>query len=677
MISLNNGILAVQIDDQAQLVHLENLRENTGNLIHTPAPIFRMILQTGENWEDVAYAQKAELSFVQRENEGVISVAALNTRMGRHEIGIEFTLRLDGEMLRFASRVDNRSDSTVVDFVYPCVGGIGEIKGQRPGLILPRWYGEYHTDIIGELRSSTARDGRYELTDTYPCHMCMQWMTLMGGGMSLYVGSHDERFHATTLRAACRTENAVVLELDKMAFIKPAQQWNGPETVVWLYRGSWQPGAECYRDWANSTWRRPVTPKKWMQDMTGYLLVINKQQYGDILWPYDQIPALYRLAKEFGFNALGLFGWYETGHDNNYPDLAVAEYMGGEEKLREGIRAVQKDGGHVTLYYQGHLIDVNSSFYTERGQAVEGKTRWNTPYYEQYNKFTNSDFLRFFTRKTFVTACPHSHEWQELMAKNADWIQSLGADGILYDQIGGIAPMPCFSTEHGHDSPSNSYSQGRLQLLSRIRQQVDSHPDFAFMTEIFTDVYAQFIDCIHGWNSHPDAKGCRRGIESSSRPRVIHTPGIVRHTFPDGLITARNFRPFIEPRTVNYCLCYGLRMEMELRTFADLTYIENDPHPEWRGYSRSVSLLMQKHSALLMNGTYHCDAELSELNPALHHGRFTAGGQECIVFWNDTATPLPIRLAGHSASRWETPDAEGAGVPETLAPDSVIVLFDR
>ena len=37
------------------------------------------------------------------------------------------------------------------------------------------------------------------------------------------------------------------------------------------------------------------------------------------------------------------------------------------EKLKEGIRAVHAKGGHVTLYYQGHLMDVGSKFYKEKG----------------------------------------------------------------------------------------------------------------------------------------------------------------------------------------------------------------------------------------------------------------------------------------------------------------------
>ena len=671
---LNNGILKLELDAQGRIINLESLKHHTGNLIHEPAPLFRVILKTGENWEDVAYAKNAEMTFECSSNNAVINVHALHTRMGRHTIEMELRIKLDDEKLLFDAVINNHSESTVIDFLYPCIGSICQLNGKKPGLLLPLWYGEYHTNIIDELMGSVERDGRSELSETYPGNLSMQWMTLMGGGMSMYLGSHDAAFHTTALRTVGQNDG-VVLEIDKIAFVAPKSEWLAPQTVLWLYKGSWQPGAELYRNWANCSWRKQVIPKQWVKDMTGYLLVINKQQYGDILWPYQEIPALYDMAKTYGFNTLGLFGWYESGHDTMYPDLEVSQSMGGEEKLRDGIRYIHEQNGRVTLYLQGHLLDINSPYYQQHGDEVETKTRWGNPYYEQYNKFTNSDFLRSFTRKVFATACPHSRKWQELMAEKADWIHSFGVDGVLYDQIGGRPSTPCFSQKHGHDNPSTSFSQGRVQLLSRIRKQADLHQEYAFFTEMLTDVYAQNIDCIHAWRNHPDRKGSRLTIENNSNPSVILTPGVLRHTFPDVISTVRNYRPYIDPRTVNHCLCYGLRMEMELRTLKDLELIQEDFRPEWRNYSYIVSQFRQKHADLLLNGCYHCDAELSSLNPALHHGRFTASEKECIVLWNDTDETLPICLTGYNVSRWETPYESGKGVPNTIQPNSLIVLF--
>ena len=54
---------------------------------------------------------------------------------------------------------------------------------------------------------------------------------------------------------------------------------------------------------------------------------------------------------------------------------------------------------------------------------------------------------------------------------------------------------------------------------------------------------------------------------------------------------------------------------------------------------------------------------------------FTQGGRQCVVFWNDSDEELPLDLCGRAVQSWETPDAQGEGAPERIAPNSVVVLF--
>ena len=675
MYTIQNESLCLTLDEQARLVELRNKRTGKGNVIARPAPLFRAVLHNGENWEDVARAENAHLSLCAQGDQLTVQVDSLTTRMGTQDIRMTLTLRLDGEQVRFGATIDNRSETTLNDFFYPCVGAIQTLGNGAPGLLYPDFFGVYHTDIVSELASHEGWDGGKVLTTPYPYTLSMQWMTLIDGDQCLYLSGHDDQFYASSLRVVGDERRDVILEMDKMAFVAPGEVWECPEYVMSLYQGSWQQGAAEYRQWAQS-WRHPVTPKKWMQEMNGYYLVINKQQFGDELWPYETIPHLYDLAQENGCDAVGLFGWFQSGHDNQYPDLKVSDTMGGEQLLKDGIRSIQEKGGHVTLYYQGHLIDMNSPFYLSgKGQQMAGKSRWGTPYFEEYSKYAESDYLRRFSRKIFVTVCPWCKEWHDLMAERADWVRSFGADGILYDQIGGINPTPCFDRTHGHSKPSLSYAQGRLRLLPAIRASVDKYDEYSFMTETITDVYSQFIDCIHGIGSSCGGQAERAEYCKSHRPMVFNAPEMFRQTFPETISTVRNSRPYISPRLANYSLTYGFRFEMELRYLSDKEFIEENRHPEWKAYARAVCALRKRHAELLLKGTYSCDEQLTAANPALNHGVFTQGGEQCVVFWNDSNEEVALDLCGRCVTRWETPDEQGEGLPERIAPNSVLVLF--
>lgn len=592
MIMLDNGKVRVDVDEMGRIAFLST--PDMQNVISTPVDLFHANVHLGDNWENSIFEKDQQIKVSASENCITVSCDQLMAKDGILDISVKLVISANDDKLNFESEIDNRSSATVVDWYYPCIGRIDQLDDGVMSLYFPRHLGEKYVNIGEYLRSLNRREALHTLSEMYPGYLSMQWMMLEGSQNTLYLSGRDDLFHTSSQRAVGSKTGGVILEMNKMAFVKPGEKWVCPKYLLWLYQGSWREGAKEYRTWAQ-TWRYPVKPKNWIKKMNGYFLVINKQQYGDIIWPYDTMPELWKFAQAHGFDTLGLFGWYDTGHDNNYPDLKVSEEMGGAEELKRQIRFVQQEGGHVTLYNQGHLIDVCSNYYQKEGKKLEGKSRWGTGYHEVYDKFCGSDYLRFFSKKIFTTACPSCRDWQELMAKKADWIHSFGADGILYDQIGGMPPYPCFDESHHHlqSRPSLSHVQGRIQLHKRIRQQVDSYQDYAYMSEHVTDVHSQFIDCLHGIGSYPGAEGNDAATSNivnwdvpSSRGKSVTVmfPDIFRFTFPETLITIRNPNPYVTRRYANYATFYGFKLEMELRYISDKEYIEADEGKEDRKY---------------------------------------------------------------------------------------------
>ncbi|MDY2792404.1 MAG: DUF6259 domain-containing protein [Eubacteriales bacterium] len=689
MITLKNDKLRLQLDDRGRLVWLEDLTSENGNRIANPKPIFRAAIlrtqdaaQMGENKEDTAFAEEQDVSVALEGETAVVTVKNLKTHMGEKAAEIRLTVTLDGDHVRFSGTIRNDSDSCIDELIYPCVGEFDSLGDGEVDLLYPMQSGERVNHIVSVLKSKGGRESLHEMAETYPGHLSMSWMALTDEKNCLSLAAHDPLFHVVSMRVKGDVygRGGVSLEMDKMCFVNKGETWEIPEFVLKMYQGSWRKAADEYVQWAN-TWRHPIEPTEWMKRLNGYFLVINKQQFGNECWPYDTLPELYEHAQAHGYDCLGLFGWYHTGHDNNYPDLEVSPTMGGAEGLKAGIKAVQEKGGHVTLYYQGHLMDLNSPFYKAEGEKWEGKNIWGNPYYEFYPKFCYSDVLRVFSRKAFSTICPSVTKWHGMMAERIDWVASFGADGALYDQIGGMPPYLCFNPAHNHlnNKPSLSYTQGRLRLFPAIRERVERHENFAFMSEHITDLYSQFLDCVHGIGSTPSAR--QGGMIAGPGMRNPNTgasmmPELFRYCFPGTMITLRNPQPMMDERLVNYGFLFGFKFEMELRYDTDQRFIREDAAPERRVYAKKVSDLRRKYEDFLLLGTFRADEGIEHAN--VYADTFVAAdGRRAVALWNDSLETIRLDLAltkGTVAS-WATVDGEGSGMLERMAPNSVALLL--
>lgn len=674
---LDNGRMAAAFDGQGRLVRLENRAAGHGNVILRPAPgLFRLVAKVGANWENAVFPEAQRYDVSLSGNALTIAADRLVSSHGVLDIGLAMTVTLDGKFLRFDAVLSNRTrDALVTDLFYPVIGDIATLSGGEPDLLWPNHMGERITNAAGMAAAAAL---------TYPGGhgrgASMQWMALCDGDQTLYFSGRDELIHSSQLRAVPQEgePRAVRLEMLKLPFARPGETWRCPPYILSLYTGSWHEGADEYRAWA-SGWRRTPTPPRWVRDMQGFFLVINKQQYGEELWPYDTLPELYGHAAANGCDTLGLFGWYDGGHDNTYPEIVPSPTMGGAAGLREALRKVRAAGGRTVMYFQGHLLDLSTEYYRKTGHRLESKSRWGTPYFEQYNKSHNSAFLETYTFKTFSNACPSCPEWQDLLEESAGSIASFGPDGVLFDQIGGMLPYPCFDESHPHPEgrPSLSMVPGRVKALERIRRKTGElqNGDFAFLTEHITDVYSGWADLLHGMYTDPGAAGSRGRLLADRGPSLtVNYPELFRYTFPETIVTIRNGRPFIGHRHENYAFTFALRKEMELRYLDDRTAIREDRHPGERAYSRGVTALRRKFWDILGAGRFLDELPVRNGNRNVVAKAFQAGDRLAVTLWNDTDAeqPLSVEVPGHSLVETAFPDGTSVPrLPGTLASQGI------
>lgn len=685
---LENSKLRVELDGSARIISL--IDKSIGvNIIDAPAQDgFFLNLADDRCKENLAFGHSQSLTASQDGNTVSFHTDRLKLDCGRTDelyidFGLTLNVTLDGENIIFTAELDDRAGMRVLDFEYPRVGIIKSLGDGKPSLYWPEQPGRIYHNIGERLtRQWTHREnGSNCMRMSYPGLAIMGFMALLDRSSSLCVSLNDPDFIAAELNVVGDPENpgAITLVVDKNLCLAEGSMKTAPIKLK-LYRGDWHHGAEDYAAFMQK--HRPAHKKPdWVREMTGYFLVINKQQFGYEMWDYTTLPKLWELAKAHGCDTLGLFGWYDTGHDNNYPDLEVSDSMGGEETLKKNIKAVQSDGGHITLYYQGHLIDVESDYFKNReGKYVASKNIWGSNYVEFYSKSHKSDFLGHYSRKMFALACPACPEWRELMCEREKWIASLGADGALYDQIGGMPPYICFDESHPHDggNPARALTGGQSKLVESLQRGAkELSPEFIFMSEHITDLYSAHLDAVHGIGNMPGGRGDRKFHVGDDTTQTTLCPEVFRYCFPDAIITLRNANPFIDRRAVNYAFVYNFPLEMELRYRQDKLDILADKFAERREWAFRVSALRKKYAKLIPYGRFADERGIVNGNDLLFAKSYElSDGRLAVTLWNDSDAALTpeLKAPGRELVSFETVDSLSGSLSE-LAPNSVAVAI--
>ena len=236
MAELKNAHIALSVSEEGLLTCLAL---DGRNVIARPAPLFRAVLVTGTNQEDVVFQKNQKVQVTQEKDAILLRVEELVTRDGVRNIAITMKITLQDADACFTASIENRSESTVSDFYYPCVGAIDTLEGGAPDWLVPNQSGERYINVAKLLAGMTGRENLHEITASYPGNMSMQWTLLEDGGTCLYYVSRDDLFHACAFRASGRLggvhrlskllsdvdDLALVLHLIELAALSQALQF--------------------------------------------------------------------------------------------------------------------------------------------------------------------------------------------------------------------------------------------------------------------------------------------------------------------------------------------------------------------------------------------------------------------------------------------------------------------
>lgn len=530
----------------------------------------------------------------------------------------------------------------------------------------------------------------------YPCWTTtMAWLTFTWKGAGVYWGCHDPAYATKwplPLYDAKRRE--LTFEAGFELMLDPGKSWTMPPAVERDYRGTWHEAAKLYRRWFLSTVTPLTTAPKMM---TGQVLCILKQQNESIIWPYDELGALADTAKAHGLDWIGLFGWTCGGHDHLYPDYDPDPEMGGREALVRGIKTIHEKGLKCYLYANGQLQEREATeFWHKTGRFNAIVNEAGETYRETWHKFSDAP------AHTFDLGCLRSEAWFERMLFLARQANALGADGILYDQLGNSPPRPCYAKNHGHPVGQMVFAEDKALFLRRIKAEMAKvNPDFIFVTEGLGDIFIDTISFYHGMSTGAHSYSCmdnvKRRLGGGVNDGADFWPEIFRYTLPEIVSTCRMPSPFLTRDGVNYDAIFGLKHEIEIRYRPDRRYVESGVHPGEAAYGnvlgppsmdlmadldqrtaqrylKTVCDFQRKWGKYLLDGAYRDTEGVGILG--LTAKRFEAAdGTSAILVWNVLDRPvMPVFTDLSRVSLAESPET-GRVDPSMPVPPHSLRLY--
>jgi hypothetical protein len=359
--------------------------------------------------------------------------------------------------------------------------------------------------------------------------------------------------------------------------------------------------------------------------------------------------------------------------------------MGGRKELEAAIKRAQERGIRIIIYANGKIMDTSTDFYEYNGfQTIVGDVNMR-PNIQYYHKQKTS------TPVIFAQACTGSDVWRRTMYELGVQAAKLGADGILYDQVGIMGISLCYSENHDH-RPGMSDARNRVQMIEEARNRArEFNPEFIVMTEGTNDAVMRRIDYHHG---------CGVG----SAPSATGFPALFRYTFPELIKTQRNPNPMITRTDANFAAIYGLRHEMESRYPADVEYLLKGTLPTPASYSNvnyppnlgKMNLLPQKEAAKYVHTLVEFEKDNSDYfwtgkfideegieatgDNILAKG-FVNGNKIGVVVWNQHLTEagdFSVSVPGYRLVSASEPGNKSVTATSPLSANSLrLIIFEK
>lgn len=674
-VSLENDSIVVEFDkDTGALTRFENKRTHWA--VSPRAELgesFEMFVPLPERAYNPILGAKNRLDSIFRSQDGkqltLVWKNLASEYAGRLDIQFVGTVTLTGSEVTFEGRITNHSEHTIASLEWPMLGDL------RPPTLSDSLTREYSTygNLVHVPIYPFMSDERGDYGTNYPMQIAnnfgyglVRYILISTVGQGLYLGTHDTTgrelvsytaelkpgYETAYRRAVPRTlmidghPSRIVLGAVHFPFLNAGESGTLSEVVLSPYVGDWHNGVDIYRAWKATWFTIPPSPA-WVRVVHSWQQLQINSSEDDLRTPYRDLPRRAEEAVKNGVSVIQLVGWNKGGQDRGNPTDEIDPRLGSAEDLRNSIATIQKMGVHVVLFQKYTWADITTDAYKSALHAEMATDLYGIPYQHPGYQYQTPSQLNGMNVRRFAPGCTNDQRWLDLSARQFRDSLNFGAAGMLYDEVfhhGGA--YYCFSSTHGHHSPTSLWS-GDQRLGSLFRDIVRKSPGedkFLFAGEDPYDLEEQTYSLSY-FRISPRHIAAER-YASPFRPMMIAVSGFDdRETINRALLD-------------RYIISYEpFRFKGDLNDF-ELTL----------DYGKRVDALRTKYKKYLWDAEFRdtLGAIVTRAGkPYADYSVFrTAGGKHAVVLVNDERQPvtLTVKIEGKQGYVEVSPESLGARV---------------
>ncbi len=520
-IVLENDHFSLAIDPASGAILSFVIKKNNGEMIGEKRlkANFRICLPLQDYQANyIEGMEQKPVAVFKTDNVVTVQFQGMNSPKGEFPIDLTYTIALEGDQVRFKSKLTNHCKEAISEFWFPRLGGWTNFGDDRnSSMAVPG----YNCPFIGNVSLFNGFPGSRsfgtdaaEWSVNYP-GIQMPWLDLYSAksDTGLYLGYHDDIYRLSTWHfnlypttsgrspAWLKPEQiggdpiGLVFSHVRYPFIQNGETLDSGDFIIRVHQGDWHKGSLLYRKWFTDRW--PIDKSdRWLRKKSAWFTSIIYQ-------PEDKIVADYNLYGQWcreafdqaGIDCFELIGWDSGGLERNYPDYTPEEKLGGKNGFKKLLKDIDESGGRCLVFVNYNILDQNTDWYRRELYSYTHQDQFGkTPNWMGWGESTLMARTQLSVRRHVLASVVPPME--KILEDHYLQIARDGAHGLQIDKL--VVGSALDFNPLNKLKPDVALCEGLVQSVARVWQkcrQID--PDFCFAAECSEDRFIPYIDVFY------------------------------------------------------------------------------------------------------------------------------------------------------------------------------------